>query len=54
MNLRPMSCSEMPAIAWIAAGVCFLVVGIHQPAFIGLGAAYIALGLRQKRRGSRQ
>lgn len=35
---------------WSAAGVAFLAVGVSQPAFIGVGAAFIALGLASTRR----
>jgi hypothetical protein len=37
---------------WIALGIVFLVIGMSRPsgAFIGLGAAFLAIALTRKRR----
>ena len=53
MNLRLPLCTSMPAMTWFAAGAALLAVGIHQPAFIGIGTAYLAIGIRQQRKGRR-
>ncbi|MBS0225878.1 MAG: hypothetical protein JSS25_06015 [Proteobacteria bacterium] len=39
----------MSAAAWFAAGLSFIAIGIQQPAFIGIGAAFIAIGSRSLR-----
>jgi hypothetical protein len=38
--------------AWLALGITFLVLGFLRPsgAFIGLGAAFLAIGAVRKRR----
>ena len=53
MTFRLPICAGMPATGWFAAGLAFLAIGVRQPAFLGIGAAWIALGLRQHRRGPR-
>lgn len=49
MSFRSLVCSPLSASTWFAAGVAFLAVGIQQPAFIGLGAACLALSVRAPR-----
>lgn len=49
MNLRFPRCPGMSGAAWFAAGLSFIAIGIRQPAFIGVGAAFIAIGGRSLR-----
>ena len=39
---------------WFALGITFLILGLMRPsgAFIGLGAAFLAIGITRKRRPS--
>jgi hypothetical protein len=55
--LRRRTYAGTSGTVWIALAVTFLVMGISRPsgAYIGLGAAFLVLGLRRvKRRRYRQ